>query len=877
MFKKAIIATSIAVILSGCGADDRAYDTVDRSPKEISVASLDTESLWLFMPSTGETPRYAMTQRGFFQGDPKLVSLRFDEFNGIYVEEVDRDKVSTNQDSRWNSEINKAPVLKIPGEFRQYRCAENDYDECTNREEINKDDDFDWKQATHFIPKYEDIKPLAQDTLRAWFTASNVTESAEPRLISYEYNPKEGVINVEIERTFTADPEDQYQFGSNLEDLSFKTRFFYSLVKLDKLASKDYEPVYYQGQDSSYYGFFNDAKDVKTATGESNVQGSKFAYINRFNPNMENIEYYLSDSYFADDMDEYRKLTIDTIAQVNKNLEGTGVPTIKIMNPDEKAGIKTGDLRYNSFNLIADPVDNGLLGYGPSATNPLTGEIVHAHVNQYLGVIRSATRHYWEDLAKRYNRQEIEKLEPVAEDAAPDAGVAVVSVEEDATSPSNWVKTIQTDLSEGTKDRISSISGSEAELVTRSYQPESLPKADFDFKYDTESKDLALQSFYKRKEMLKRLSEQNYYSIDNMWLSTQSKGLVRGIDYAEGGFFTAEDQTALKKWDALTEEQQKTVTMAISKHMFKSTLIHELGHNLGLRHNFMGSTDKDKFYTEDELSVAREKGKEQEAKGEENTYILQSDKPAAYSSIMDYGASIFDELLAFGKYDKAALRFGYARELEVNADQVDLDADKNATPRRDATGAIKKQTVSLAKYDKALTKDYNAYPTGIVTHLVRNGTEEGLAAPLVGYRYCTDEHTTTNLLCNRFDEGTNLNEVTQFRIQRYNDSYETSNKRNGRDSFYRFHQYNYFLTRWSQFQEIRDIIENVGDIDRSFAAYIGADQVNSQGLVFQELAQNCRGAVVPRGFEAVCDTYNATKTATDFFLDILNTPDKSVK
>ncbi|MEZ9418046.1 zinc-dependent metalloprotease, partial [Vibrio sp. 10N.286.49.E1] len=88
-------------------------------------------------------------------------------------------------------------------------------------------------------------------------------------------------------------------------------------------------------------------------------------------------------------------------------------------------------------------------------------------------------------------------------------------------------------------------------------------------------------------------------------------------------------------------DQQKLASQAISKHMFKSTLIHELGHNLGLRHNFMGSTDETHFYTEAELAQSK---------------IGHLDKPAAYSSIMDYGASIFDELLTFGKYDKAALR-----------------------------------------------------------------------------------------------------------------------------------------------------------------------------------------------------------------------------
>ncbi len=864
MFKRAIITTCIVAILSGCGAEDRPYDTYERAAEEITVKSLDTESLWMFMPSTTETPRYAMTQRGFFQGDPKLVTLRFDKNNGIYAEEVDRDKVTADADSRWDSDINRAPVLKIPGEFRQYRCAENSYGECTNKEEINRDEDLDWKEATHFVPKYEDIKSLSEDTLSAWFTATNVTETAEPRLISYEYNPEEGVINVELERTFTASPEDQYQFGNDMRDLSFKTRFFYSLVKLDKLASKDYEPVYYQGQDSAYFGFFNDHKEVKTHTGESNIQGSNFAYLNRFNPNKESIDYYLSDSYFDADVEDYRQLTLDTISQVNATLKGTGVPAIRIVNPTKKAGVRTGDLRYNVFNLIADPVDNGLLGYGPSATNPLTGEIIHAHVNQYLGVIRSTSRHYWNDLAMRYNRQEIAKVEPVVKiepvESSGSSEPLVEGLETDEDVINRMIAEERTPA-----PYVPNLSENQIRYVLKGKLTDTLPKADYDFKYDTDNKDLALQSFYKHKEMQRLFSEQNAYSVESMWVSTQAKGLVKGIDYSADGFFTSADQTALKQWDDLTLEQQKLASKAISKHMFKSTLIHELGHNLGLRHNFMGSVDKANFYTQEELN----------AKGVE-------DKPAAYSSIMDYGASIFDELLTYGKYDKAALRFGYARELETTEF---MDTDSENTVLRDSTGAQKRKVVSLAKYDEAMSRDYNAYPTGVVSYLRRNTAAEDIKAPLMSYRYCTDEHTTTDLLCDRFDEGTNLSEVTEFRIQRYKDSYETMNKRNGRDSFYQFHQYNYFLSRWGEFQSIRDIIENAGEIDYMFARYIGADTTNNHGAVFTELAQkngNCvDGSLNPldpndvsAGLRPICDTYKAANLAADFFLDILRTPDK---
>ncbi|SUP58731.1 hypothetical protein [Vibrio vulnificus] len=407
MYRKLLLATMVSVALYGCGAEERAYEYQPRAEEQITKSSLDTEALWLYMPSTGAAPRYAATQRGFFQGTPKLVTLRFDKANGIIAEEVDRDTIINGKPSRYDSSINLAPVLKIPGEFQQYRCAEDQFDECTNKEELNTDANLNWQDTTHFTPDYAGIKSLAVDTVDAWWTADNVTETAEPRLVHWEYDAAAGVINVEVERTFTASADDMYQFGSQLEDLSFKTRFFYSLVKLDKLASPDYEVVHYPGKDSQRYGFFNDEKTPLSVNGEANLQGEKFRLINRFNPKKESVDYYLSDSYFSPEGREFLQTTLDTIAHINQILAGTGVPKINIVNKDKPAGKHPGDLRINMFNLITDPVDNGLLGYGPSATNPLTGEIVHAHVNQYAGVIRASAREMWRRLAVHYNRQEI--------------------------------------------------------------------------------------------------------------------------------------------------------------------------------------------------------------------------------------------------------------------------------------------------------------------------------------------------------------------------------------------------------------------------------------------------------------------------------------
>jgi len=50
---------------------------------------------------------------------------------------------------------------------------------------------------------------------------------------------------------------------------------------------------------------------------------------------------------------------------------------------------KFGDLRYSFVNTIAEPVPNGLLGYGPNSVDPETAEIISANANTYTWGIES--------------------------------------------------------------------------------------------------------------------------------------------------------------------------------------------------------------------------------------------------------------------------------------------------------------------------------------------------------------------------------------------------------------------------------------------------------------------------------------------------------
>ncbi|MCP5077144.1 MAG: hypothetical protein GY951_03700, partial [Psychromonas sp.] len=123
------IALSVAVGLSlaGCGAKDGAYDTIDdlgsKPLEQSTVQDFKNEELWVYVPSTGNAPRYAADMFPFFQGNEKVVKLRFEE-DGLKVVQVDRDMTTADGNSRWND---GAPVLIIPGDYKDYRCALDAY------------------------------------------------------------------------------------------------------------------------------------------------------------------------------------------------------------------------------------------------------------------------------------------------------------------------------------------------------------------------------------------------------------------------------------------------------------------------------------------------------------------------------------------------------------------------------------------------------------------------------------------------------------------------------------------------------------------------------------------------------------------------------
>ena len=123
----------------------------------------------------------------------------------------------------------------------------------------------------------------------------------------------------------------------------------------------------------------------------------------------------------------------------------------------------------------------------------------------------------------------------------------------------------------------------------------------------------------------------------------------------------------------------------LEKMQYKGVAEHEMGHTMGLRHNFAGSTDQknyvDNYYASENYPAMMDGIKsllikEQEKGDDYNpaTFGIKAYRYKkafetdinyyTYTSVMDYQREVYIHAVGLGKYDLAALKFVYGRSFE---------------------------------------------------------------------------------------------------------------------------------------------------------------------------------------------------------------------
>jgi hypothetical protein len=661
-----------------------------------------------------------------------------------------------------------------------------------------------------------------------------------------ESDPEVYAINIDTKESITSTLRNWWQlyYGSYQEPTT--VRFRHSLLKATPLDKQTYKPLDYRDDMFRRFGFFRTEYEVYDDDRHRPTETQKKYFINRWDlSGQKQIAWYLSPAtqqaindgdtelktWSQGVIDAYNKVfqqatgRSDRIVVLRENTELKDADGNPIVRADgtKRWAFELGDLRFPMINItfkqgLAQPG-----GYGPSMPDPDTGEIIHGTVNIYGGwmewVVQRAMDQY--DVAsgncnlddiKNGRHYNPETKQCNAGDQSPPVdgpvngnGVATVGGPTEIYSgqarPAVFItpalKTAYWPKADITKPLPSSLPQQVALA-----KPQLKALYDFERKHPTQIDLRGFGTIAGTQYETQVLPQGNLHSLLPFAQSATDPDVINELSPATRldpknllaakasmirGMAVRDEPTMFEPGihafvNEMKGKPRAEVEARLRRWIYYTCIMHEMGHTLGLRHNFAGSADRrnfpegfEKAYGQywDKVDALRKEYSAKIKAGDAKAYeeyvakvdaIPSTHERFATSSIMDYVGDWLSWTEPVRPYDRAALLLGYGLKVEVK----------------------KGSSWDLADYKQG---DFDAVDP------LDDKTPAKSGRHVRYYLFCSDEKTFDDAFCTPFDRGTTATEIVRNFIRDSQINYVFRNFKRDSTSFEGFRR-SYYFWKW---------------------------------------------------------------------------------
>jgi hypothetical protein len=571
----------------------------------------------------------------------------------------------------------------------------------------------------------------------------------------------------------------------------------------------------------------------------------------------------------------------------SKSCDRNGHPaTADTPESERRMCARIGDLRHSMIYYVDQPSSGSPLGYGPVASDPFTGEIIQGNAFMYGGALESYSSYIRDvvDLVdEKLTEEQFRAGENVREYYENQSGNVFPP-----TVPQNGFRLADLEMLESLKNGGLGERASKDRLdLLKKLSPEARNPFATKLRGTWIERLLVDNDEWKLAHGVDATHSLTDAELDKLspfrpgWRAAvrREQSMESLLSHSKNCVFRANEYTdatvtwMVERYKAAGALGSAEIVSRIMDEVYRGVTEHEVGHNMGLRHNFEASFDRDNYFAPyyelldrpgladpDPVSFSGKTPKALPLTPDEFAEFdaartaarkardRQGAKMFQYSSIMDYGGQFYSDFRGLGRYDVAALKFGYGRTVEV----FDGDPNQTRTNRLDRTwylGGEKCESDTQCPYQGV---GQTCVPGARdPSRKVCSSFDQDAALdddhPPAKYRFCSDERVADRPFCNRFDEGASSLEIVENLIESYDRNYVFNNFRRYR----RFFGSSYGGRIWSRYYEM---------MGKQFAS-----------LLYQ-LYYN-QSSVLSSGAGSFSDMLSASVKAMNFFTRVLTTPD----